>query len=780
MKTEVLNIIQTPIKVTAFETTLSFKSFVDYLKSMSENADSSKHAFFNTIINEFEKYPETLTEIDVNEIHKYSHLLQLVYNTLMPLTDNEDNHFWGLSLPIRPVIFYSTNVFYDTIQKMIDGNLHNGMLNQSLEDLKQRKLLVTYSYILEQCYNIKGFYTDDLIYPMKDLQSGLSKYYKQKLDNRFIKINALQELPELDLDFILTNIHNKEKIITYLEEKIPLDMFQANGFSIISITDETTNYITDHIKDMLLQHNGIEATEDYSEYIQSLKTLVGTNEVEFGLLPILQVNNKLVFSKNSCNNSALAKLSKSENNIEDLYKTMLEDYIKNPELIYFSNITEEKEENPCMKELAQSGVVSCAVVPIFFNKTLVGVLDLFTTKKDVMAETLLAAIEPAIPLLSQLMKNSIDNFNAEIVKVITEKFTSLQPSVQWKFNEVALHYLQAQQNGEAETEEIIFDNVYPLYGAVDIRNSTIERNHALQLDLKVQFEVLIDVLQKLKNASGFGLIDEKIFTCHKWLTKVTDLESFNEEIKLNDFLNNDIFIFLTEFTKGNSQYETIVKPYLEAIDEKTGVANAHRIQLEKSMTTVISAVNNYFDTLKTEIQKAYPSYFEKFRTDGVEYDIYIGQSLTPDKPYNPIYLKNLRLLQLTSMATITKHTHALLPKISTKVETTQLIFIHSQPIDIKFRKDEKRFDVEGAYNIRYHIIKKRIDKVRIKETNERLTQPNKIALVYFSTQEAEEYVLYIRYLQGEKILLDDLEYLELEELQGVLGLRALRVGVNVD
>jgi len=778
MKTEVLNIIQTPIKVAAFETTLSFKSFLDYLKSMSENADSSKHAFFNTIINEFEKHPETLTEIDVNEIHKYSHLLQLVYNTLMPLTDNEDNHFWGLSLPIRPVIFYSTNVFYDTIQKMIDGNLHNGMLNQSLEDLKQRKLLVTYSYILEQCYNIKSFYTDDLIYPMKDLQSGLSKYYKQKLDNRFIKINALQELPQIDLDFILTNIHNKEKIITYLEEKIPLDMFQANGFSIISITDETTNYITDHIKDMLLQHNGIEATEDYSEYIQSLKTLVGTNEVEFGLLPILQVNNKLVFSKNSCNNSALAKLSKSENNIEDLYKTMLEDYIKNPELIYFSNISEENEENPCMKELAESGVVSCAVVPIFFNKTLVGVLDLFTTKKDVMAETLLAAIEPAIPLLSQLMKNSIDNFNAEIVKVITEKFTSLQPSVQWKFNEVALHYLQAQQN--SETEEIIFDNVYPLYGAVDIRNSTIERNHALQLDLKVQFEVLIDVLQKLKNISGFGLIDEKIFTCHKWLTKVTDLESFNEEIKLNDFLNNDIFIFLTEFTKGNSQYETIVKPYLEAIDEKTGVANAHRIQLEKSMTTVISAVNNYFDTLKTEIQKAYPSYFEKFRTDGVEYDIYIGQSLTPDKPYNPIYLKNLRLLQLTSMATITKHTHALLPKISTKVETTQLIFIHSQPIDIKFRKDEKRFDVEGAYNIRYHIIKKRIDKVRIKETNERLTQPNKIALVYFSTQEAEEYVSYIRYLQGEKILLDDLEYLELEELQGVLGLRALRVGVNVD
>ncbi len=48
--------------------------------------------------------------------------------------------------------------------------------------------------------------------------------------------------------------------------------------------------------------------------------------------------------------------------------------------------------------------------------------------------------------------------------------------------------------------------------------------------------------------------------------------------------------------------------------------------------------------MKGEIQQAYPSYFEKFRTDGVEYDIYIGQSIAPDKPFSDIYLKNLRLI----------------------------------------------------------------------------------------------------------------------------------------
>ena len=121
-----------------------------------------------------------------------------------------------------------------------------------------------------------------------------------------------------------------------------------------------------------------------------------------------------------------------------------------------------------------------------------------------------------------------------------------------------------------------------------------------------------------------------------------------------------------------------------------------------------------------------------------------------------------------------------LPQLSRPVETTQLIFIHSQPIDIKFRKDEKRFDVEGAYNIRYHIVKKRIDKVTVRGTQERVTQPGKIALVYFSQKEADEYIGYIQYLQEQNILDNDLEELEIEEVQGVSGLKALRVGVRLD
>ena len=40
--------------------------------------------------------------------------------------------------------------------------------------------------------------------------------------------------------------------------------------------------------------------------------------------------------------------------------------------------------------------------------------------------------------------------------------------------------------------------------------------------------------------------------------------------------------------------------------------------------------------------------------------------------------------------------------------------------------------------------------------------------------------IYIKHLQADNVLNDDLEKLELEELSGVAGLKALRVGVNLE
>jgi hypothetical protein len=77
-------------------------------------------------------------------------------------------------------------------------------------------------------------------------------------------------------------------------------------------------------------------------------------------------------------------------------------------------------------------------------------------------------------------------------------------------------------------------------------------------------------------------------------------------------------------------------------------------------------------------------------------------------------------------------------------------------------------------------MKKRIDKALVKDTQERLTQPGKIALVYSNQKEAQEYEEYIRFLQSKNLLKPFIEYLDLDEMQGVKGLKALRVEVVLE
>jgi hypothetical protein len=131
------------------------------------------------------------------------------------------------------------------------------------------------------------------------------------------------------------------------------------------------------------------------------------------------------------------------------------------------------------------------------------------------------------------------------------------------------------------------------------------------------------------------------------------------------------------------------------------------------------------------------------------------------------------------MAEAARITNRLVSELKIPLQTTQLILAHSQSIAISFRRDERKFDVEGSYNIRYEVIKKRLDKVRIKDTGERLTQPGKIALVYSNQKEVQEYEEYIKFLQKKNILNPGIEFLELEDLQGVKGMKAIRVEINM-
>lgn len=760
-------------------TTLSFKPFLDYVRSRMEDAGTIKKDIYQLILQKFSKFPGIEGILDVDDTAKYKELLDLLYISLSTVVEDEKKVVWGICVPVSPVIFYGSDSLYELLMEVGSQKLNDDIF-VDMEVLHRQKCGMLYAYLLNEFYNFSFNKKTEMIRSFFDTKTKLVRYYRINLDTRFVKVTARGKLPEFNLETLHPQL-NEEVSLETLEKILPLSLFHFSGFSIMTITDVTAEYAVEKIRDILVNGHGKADESSYGPVIQSLKGMAGTSEIEFGLLPLYRVNNKLVEDIDAYCHSIIFSLGKQQGVMKNFFIPLIEKFVANPHLIYFKDLEVAGPSQQQVSELLKlAGLKSYALLPVFYNNKLVGSFEVYTRQKGLLDEKIFTKIEPAMALIAQLMQNSVDEFQAKINGAIRDKFTSLQPSVQWKFNEAAWdHLYHSRMEGKpVPVQKIEFRHVYPLYGAIDMRNSTIERNKAVLGDLQYQFKILQDLFNVIKEKSGFGLTDEFIFKCNKWQNIFQGILTPNDEIRLNQFLSEEAHPFLEHFRQSNPELAPVINNYFNEIEAGQGKAWQHRRQLEESMQTINNAVNNYLDLMNVELQKAYPCYFEKFRTDGVEYDIYIGQSISPDKPFDVVYLKNLRLWQLTSMAAISKLSYSLIPQMVVPLETTQLIFIYSNTIDISFRNDERRFDVEGGYNIRYHIIKKRIDKVHIKNSRERLTQPGKIALIYFNQKDADEYISYIHHLQDKKVLNDDLEYLELEELQGVSGLKALRVGVN--
>jgi hypothetical protein len=224
----------------------------------------------------------------------------------------------------------------------------------------------------------------------------------------------------------------------------------------------------------------------------------------------------------------------------------------------------------------------------------------------------------------------------------------------------------------------------------------------------------------------------------------------------------------------------MVADYRKRIDEKVGMIYEQRRIYEDTVHKINEHVSTYLEKAQATAQRMFPHYFERYKTDGVEYNIYIGQSLVQNRQYQPLFLKNLRIWQLVTTCEIEQQLYQAQQDLEVPLQVASLILVQDKPLDIKFRLDEKQFDVDGAYNARYEIVKKRIDKAHIKGTTERLTQPGKIAIVYSTEGEKREYQKYLDFLGSKSFISPKIEDLELEELQGASGLRALRVEVNFE
>jgi hypothetical protein len=287
----------------------------------------------------------------------------------------------------------------------------------------------------------------------------------------------------------------------------------------------------------------------------------------------------------------------------------------------------------------------------------------------------------------------------------------------------------------------------------------------------------MDKLNKINEAHHLLIFEQLIFSIEEYLNELDEQLLVDSEQRVIQFLNSEILPLFNHLSSKNSELAQIIGDHCTLEGTKSGFTYKHRKQYDDSVMLINRNMASVIDNHQIDAQAMYPHYFERFKTDGVEHNLYIGESITKNNTFNKVYLYNLRLWQLQVMCEMENNFYSLKDDLPIPLDVSSMILVFNSPLSLRFRMDEKRFDVDGTYNARYEVVKKRVDKSNIKGTEERVTQPGKISIIFTHSEDEKEYLKYISFLQSKKKLLDDVEILEIEDLQGVTGLKAIRVSV---
>jgi hypothetical protein len=762
-----------------FNSLLSLRPLIAILRKMIAEGKPGARRLYQGLLEEIEAQPELLQPMTGTEpLQTHSLLVETLLSTIFPPSTNQNEGLYAVCLPFQLETIYASPGF----RRLFLANESNTIDVPDVKtglDIGRANLSMAFNLILRKYYSMQVPLTAASVHGFTDKESGLISYYELDLNAGFVDVRCINP------DFVLPAAFSPNRTVELeeLTELFPLENFVFEGLVVVEVTDVTQEQVISEIKSSLININAFTDVNLYDELQQHVQSLIGLRRLQIGITPFFRKNNYYLYTEAHYRNSILFRHEDAIGEKDRVSERCQEVFRQHPKPLLYDILNESSSRfNELLKYYHQQGIRSLILCPLQREDgELIGLLEIASDIKGKLQFGHLSRVGPAIQYFSLALEKTAESLEMQIDKTIKEHFTAIQPAVEWKFTEASFQYLQHQQSSElARMPAISFEDVYPLYGSIDVRNSSTERSLAIQQDLLEQLNLATEVLTRADKVMDFPLLKEFRFRISRYIESATDTLLSEDEMLIYEFLQNDLDALFRNLRQLKPELRKTIDTYLAALDPQRKIIYHQRRFYEESITRINDVLDRFMDSEQHSAQEIYPHYFERYITDGIEFNIYIGQSITPHRPFNEMYVQNLKLWQLTLLAKAARITHALEKRLSMPLQTTQLILAHSIPLTISFRRKERKFDVDGAYNIRYEIVKKRIDKVHLKDSDERLTQPGRIGIVYSQQKEVSEYTEYIEFLQQEGLLTGEVEHLELEDTQGISGLKAIRVQVNLE
>lgn len=753
----------------------SLYKIVDKLISRIKNSDTDfLKSYMESMLGYAQSFPELIDGVsDFKELEKYVEPIHLILENLFPAALSA-NEIKAACIPFHNVIFNPTQHFSSILE---NAGPDFELEIRNFDD--ETYYIYTCVVILNNYYGYNIDLNKPLYYDIPE-KNGLLRHYRITMNYDFVTLEPTDQAVDVTSEMFKELIQNFDNI-TLWKKYFPPNSWVMRGLTILTLTDVTIDDAISELKSNLLSQSDIDNLNGYPKFEEIFRSIFDIADLKVGFTELnFEDRSFIKMDKDFASSYILDKENKHKCNTllcKDAYNALV------IEKTYFSIADVEAyavntDYNLLSENLLAKGIKSCILAPLAKGKKLLAVLEIVSIRKNELHSINAIKLDDVTPYIVSTIERMRYQKQNRIKAVIQSECTSIHPSVLWVFEREARRFIALQGMGRfAAFRDIAFNDVYPLYGQIDMIGSSEQRNKAIQKDILMQLNMVSDILKLAFKLNPLPIYEQVLFRVSEYTDSISDHLSASSESEVIKLLQNEVNPFLNHLKSKFYELSHTIDNYKAAINKDSGLIYDHRKTYDEIVEKINLNLATFIDNKQQDAQKKYPHYFERYKTDGVDHNMYIGESMTRSEKFSEIYLYNLRLWQLSTMCEMENHFYQIQKDDTFHLDAASLILVYSRTLTIRYRMDEKKFDIDGSYNARYEIIKKRIDKAFISGTTERITQKGKIAIVYTQDSDAEEYMRYIKYLQFKNYLGNTVEDVKLEDVQGVVGLRALRVEV---
>ncbi len=703
------------------------------------------------ILDCFQRNPQLLEPFESStDLQLDGHELECFMSALFPAALGD--RAVGLVIPFSLDVLYATPSFH---QRFVAGELDDG----PLEAIRNQ---VAVRMIMQSVYGFGGSQGRNN-YLACERTYGSQRYLEIRFDSRFVEVE-FEGQASSDCPLSLLEMDQAEQRLALLKP----ERFSFSGFVLMELVDVTETEAVSRIRLHLSDRNSLLDSRLFVRVEQELQTMLGLPDLHLGL-GVVRDNHLYLFK---------AAFLGGRAGLEGLTALPLDEFDSPKSRQIF------QQRRPLVQPDVTSadglpekmaGVRSLLVLPVERDGDLTGIVELTSATRLALNSFTIERLQQLLPAFAMAFERTNDELDRRVGSVLKTQFTAIHPAVEWRFRQAAVNFLQ--RGDQAQMEEIVFEDVYPLLGVSDIRRSNAFRSQAVANDLAAGVRLAEQALVAAAGEKPLAFLDERRFRLRNWLARLEEGIGPGEELECCEFLSGTIEPILKRLRAFGPASQQAVEKYFSALDPERGRVYKHLKDYDESVTTIRDEIARLLTVEQAKAQALFPHYFELQKTDGIDHFAFIGSSLSKDNEFAPLYLKNLRLWQLMVLCVAARKTAQLEQQLPVPLETNHLLATRQEPVTIRFLQQEKQFGIDGEFQQRFLEMRRVLNRARLTQDSQSLGRPGTVSIVYSRPSEALEYREYISYLHSIGYVTHHLEEFELAPLEGIRGLKGLRVEV---